>query len=81
MDRMKILISVGMVIVFISVFFVLFILSIITERYIECSAEGICSLKPPDFLLVICLIFIGLFVLIDALTLYLILNSIKTEVQ
>ncbi|HJW96660.1 MAG TPA: hypothetical protein VJ485_00685 [archaeon] len=76
---MRILIVLGMIVIFISVFFILFIFDTIVKEQIKCMAgfeTGACDLKESAQGLIIGLAFIAMFLIIDSGVLYIIIKSI-----
>lgn len=76
---MKVLIAVGMVIIFISVFFMLFIFDSLVKQGGACVfGFGECATNNPGFSLVFGIILIAFFVVVDAVAIYLVfVNAIK----
>jgi hypothetical protein len=76
---MKILVAVAMLIVFISVIFILFILDDMGNRYMECgtvNGRQVCSVDI-GVPLMMGFLFMGAFVLIDALVVYFLIKTIR----
>lgn len=77
---MKILIVIGMIIVFISAFFILFIFETsvrnnvlcFTDSDVTCGAEVVGTM-------ITGLLMIGMFILVDAITVYIIVNTAMSE--
>lgn len=76
---MKILIFIGMVIIFISVFFILFIFDAAIKEQVKCMAgfeSNSCDLKEAAQSLIIGLAFIAMFLIVDSGVLYMIIKTI-----
>jgi hypothetical protein len=79
---MKILIVIGMVIIFISVFFILFIFDTVIKKQITCMQvmEGAgCNVKEMGQSLVIGIALIAMFLIVDSGVLYMIIRSITSS--
>ena len=80
---MKILILMCLIIVFISIIFILFIFSDISDKYMECYRTGenkmFCDLEDFGIPLVFGLIMAGVFVLVDLLVVYFLFNTILSK--
>lgn len=80
---MKLLILISMLIIFISVIFILFIVTDISKRYMECSpAEDNkikCSLRDFGLPFVFGLMLMGVFVLIDILVVYFLYRTLTAR--
>lgn len=77
---MKILIAIGMVIIFISVFFILLTSDALVRASFQCTAddgESICIYKGITGPGLFGIFIIGFFILIDILTVYLILTNVS----
>jgi hypothetical protein len=77
---MKLLIAVSMFIVFISVIFILFIVTEITNRYLDCNRTEenkiLCSFKNFSFSFIFSLIMIGIFAIIDCAVIYILIKTL-----
>ena len=81
---MRILIVIGMVIIFISVFFILFIFDSIVREQVKCMAgfeEQACDLREAGKNLVLGLALISMFLIVDGGVLYMIIKSITESGQ
>ena len=80
---MKALIFAGMLIIFISAIFVLFIIDDLTEKYLDClpgtDNKILCSLRDFGLPFVTSLAFMGVFVLIDCLVLYFLFKALVVK--
>jgi uncharacterized membrane protein len=79
---MKILIVIGMVIIFISAFFIMFIFDTVVKNQIRCMSgleEGRCDLKSSASSLVLGMALIAMFLIVDSGVLYLIIKSITSS--
>jgi hypothetical protein len=80
---MKLLILAGMVVIFISVIFILFVMAEISEGYLNCSRNEadriVCDLREVGLPFVIGLTLIGLFVLVDAFVVHFLLEALKNQ--
>jgi hypothetical protein len=79
---MKILIFIGMVIIFISAFFILFIFDTVVKKQVKCVSgleEGGCDMKATTSSLVIGIALIAMFLIIDSGVLYMIIKSITSS--
>ena len=77
---MRIIIFTGMVIVFISVFFMLFIFDVMVKAEIPCAVKPLspaCRVDANGMALVLGLVMIAVFFLIDVLTVWLILKTLE----
>ena len=77
---MKVLIIIGMLIIFISVFFILLTGDATLKSSLECAQEGgrsVCTFTGFTGPAVFGLVIMGFFILIDLLTVYLILTNIS----
>jgi len=76
---MKILIFIGMVIIFISVFFILFIFDTVVKDQVRCMAgfeANSCNLQESGKSLIIGVALIAMFLIIDGGVLYMIIKTI-----
>ena len=81
---MKVLIFTGMVIVFISVFFILFIFDVLVRAQIPCVIKpfsDICTMNKNGMALVVGLTIIALFFLVDIVTVWLIFKALFEKTQ
>lgn len=81
---MRLLVAVGMLIVFISAIFILFIFDVMVRGQISCLYEqGLtkCNVAEMSFGFIIGLVIIAVFVLIDIAALYLIFDSLFKPVE
>ncbi|MEM7815666.1 MAG: hypothetical protein QXN71_00935 [Candidatus Aenigmatarchaeota archaeon] len=81
---MKVIIAIGMVIIFISTFFMLFIFDTVIRRHISCISSiesGDCNLRETGTSLIIGIAFIAMFLIIDSAVLYLIIKTITSSGQ
>ena len=80
---MKILIPLSMLIIFISVFFVLLVLTDISNKYMNCfqtkTNKIVCSVSEFGFPFVFGLFLVGVFVLIDVLVIYFLLKTLMIK--
>jgi hypothetical protein len=79
---MKILIIIGMVIIFISAFFILFIFDTTVKKQIQCMSgleQGGCDMKAASSSLVIGIALIAMFLIVDSGVLYIIIKSITSS--
>ena len=79
---MKIIIFTGMLIIFISVFFMLSIFDILIKANVECirGMESIkCNIKEFGFSFMLGLSLIGMFILVDVAVIYLILKVVSAS--
>ncbi len=79
---MKIIIALGMVIIFISAFFILFIFDTVIRDQVRCMAgfeHSSCDIKQASFTMIMGLGLIALFLVIDTAVLYIIIKSITTS--
>jgi len=77
---MRILITIGMVIIFISVFFILLIFDSVVKEQVKCMAgfeNQACDLRETGKSLVIGLALISMFLIVDGGVLYMIIKSIS----
>ena len=77
---MKVLIAIGMIIVFISSFFIFFITDWIGKKYMDCynsETKTVCSFKAPDAGLFLSFAFIGFFIMLSIITMYIIFRNIR----
>jgi len=81
---MRILIAIGMLIIFISVFFILFIFDTVVKEQVKCMAgfeSQSCDLKEASKSLLIGLALITMFLIVDGGVLYMIIKSITESGQ
>jgi len=81
---MKLLVAVGMLIIFISAFFILFIFNVMVRAQIRCLyEEGLinCNSAEMGFGFVIGLVIIAVFVMIDTAALYLIFSNLFKPIE
>jgi len=81
---MKIIIFIGMLIIFISAFFILFIFDSVIKDQIKCMSgfeENTCSLRQTGTSLIIGIFIIAMFLIIDSAVLYLIIKNITSSGQ
>jgi hypothetical protein len=80
---MKVLILAGMVVVFISVIFILFILDDMTNKYLDCSPIAnnkiTCNLKEFGVPFIFSLLLMGAFVLIDCMVIYFLFKALVVK--
>lgn len=78
---MRILIFIGMVIIFISAFFIFFIFDVVVKDQIQCFShtENSCNTQEAGKLLLIGLSFIGMFIIIDAVVVYLVVKNLTVS--
>ncbi len=79
---MKILIFIGMVIIFISAFFIIYIFESVVVRDIECMAGlelGACDIRETTTSFVVAMGLIAMFLIVDSAVVYLIMKSISTS--
>lgn len=79
---MKILIAIGMVIIFISAFFILFILDGLMKNQLKCAVgmeASSCDQREAGKAIIIGLAFIAMFLIIDGGVLYMIIKSITSS--
>jgi hypothetical protein len=80
---MKLLILAGMIIIFISALFILFILDDLTIKYLDCMPGDddkiVCGLKDFGLPFFLSLIFMGMFVLIDCLVVYFLFKALAVR--
>jgi hypothetical protein len=69
---MKVLISIAMLIVFISAFFVFFTFDVVIEDYLKCSHGGDCEVEVPGVSLLLGLSIIGVFVILSGGAVYIV---------
>jgi hypothetical protein len=76
---MRLLISIGMVIIFISAFFIIFTVDSIIRNDLNCLAgeEGkiVCNLENVGFTFIVKTVVIGFFILLDIVAVYLIVTN------
>jgi hypothetical protein len=76
---MRLLISIGMVIIFVSAFFIIFTVDSIIKNDLNCLAgEGgktVCNLENIGFSFIIKTVVIGFFILVDIVAVYLIVTN------
>ncbi len=81
---MRVLISIGMVIIFISAFFIMFTIDSIVRNDLNCLAgeEGktVCNLENVGFAFIVKMIVIGVFILLDIVAVYLIVTNVMPGV-
>lgn len=76
---MRILILIGMVIIFISIFFILFIFDSVVKEQVKCMAGfegGSCDLRESGKSLIVGLTLIAMFLIVDSGVLYMIIKTI-----
>jgi len=76
---MKILIFIGMVIIFISAFFIIYIFESVVIKDIECMAgleQGMCDLRETTSTFVVAMVLVAMFLIVDSAVIYLIMKSI-----
>ena len=79
---MKILIVIAAIIVFISVFFILFTFDTAINRYIECSKTGVyCSESEVGASLVFGLTIVVSFMLVSILAVYIVIKTVMSDVE
>jgi hypothetical protein len=79
---MKILIIIGMVIIFISAFFILFIFDTVVKRQVVCMQtieQSTCNVKEMGQSLILGISLIAMFLIVDSGILYMIVKSITTS--
>ena len=79
---MKIIITIGMVIIFISAFFMLFIFDTVIKDHVKCMVgmeDGMCSLRDTGTSLAIGLSLITIFLIIDGAVLYIIFKTVTSS--
>jgi hypothetical protein len=79
---MKIIITIGMVIIFISAFFMLFIFDTVVKDHMKCMLgieDAACSLKDTGTSLAIGLSLITIFLIIDSVVLYIIFRTVMSS--
>ncbi len=79
---MKILIFIGMVIIFISAFFIIYIFESVVVKDIECMAGlelGACDLRDTTTSFVAAMALIAMFLIVDSAVMYLIMKSITSS--
>ena len=81
---MKIVIAIGMVVIFISAFFMFFIFDTVIKDQIACISSldsTLCDMKQTSSFLMIGIALITLFLLIDGVVLYIVIKSITASTQ
>ena len=76
---MRILILIGMVIIFISIFFILFIFDSVVKEQVKCMAgfeSSSCDLQESGKSLIVGLALIAMFLIVDSGVLYMIIKTI-----
>jgi hypothetical protein len=77
---MRMLITIGMVVIFISVFFIMLTIDSVIKNDMNCLASGegktVCNLDNMGFAFIIKMIVVGFFILIDIVTVYLIVTNV-----
>lgn len=80
---MRFLILAGSLVVFISVIFMLFVLTDMSDKYLDCNPIGedtmICNLKELGMPFVISLSILGSFVLVDCIVVYLLVKVLRIK--
>ena len=77
---MRILIALGMVVIFISVFFILFIFDTVVKEQVKCMAgfgSNSCNLQESGKSLITGLALIAMFLIVDSGVLYIIIKTIS----
>lgn len=76
---MRLLISIGMVIIFVSAFFIMFTVDSIIKNDLNCLAgedgKTVCNLENVGFAFIIKTVVIGFFILLDIVAVYLIVTN------
>ena len=77
---MRLLISIGMVIIFVSAFFIMFTIDSLVKNDLNCvigkSGKTLCNFSDVGFGFLIKLIVVAFFILIDILTVYMIATNV-----
>jgi len=80
---MRLLIAIGMVIIFVSAFFIMFTIDSIVKNDLNCLAgEGgktVCNLENMGFAFIIKTLVIGFFILVDIVAVYLIVTNVMPQ--